>query len=88
MDSPCRPVTGNIALLLICVLVLGIYSFAQDLPTAKPETVGLSSERLERISTAVQKSIDDKRIAGAVTMVVRRGQELWCPNPPSRTERG
>jgi len=50
---------------------------AQDLPTAKPESVGLSAERLERIGTAVQKSVDDKRIAGAVTLVVRRGHVAW-----------
>ena len=47
---------------------------AQELPTAKPESVGLSSERLERISSAVQHDIDDKRIAGAVTLVMRRGR--------------
>jgi CubicO group peptidase (beta-lactamase class C family) len=50
---------------------------AQELPSAKPESVGLSSERLERISKAVQKDIDDKRIAGAVTLVMRRGQVAW-----------
>ena len=44
---------------------------------AKPEAVGLSSERLERISSAVQHEIDDKRIAGAVTLVVRRGKVAW-----------
>src|SRR6516164_1644559 len=30
---------------------------AQDLPTAKPESVGLSSERLERITGKVQQTI-------------------------------
>src|ERR1700746_1945022 len=44
---------------------------AQELPSAKPETVGLSSERLERITAKVQQTIDDKRIAGAVTLVAR-----------------
>ncbi|MGA2237097.1 MAG: serine hydrolase domain-containing protein [Terriglobales bacterium] len=43
----------------------------------KPETVGLSSERLERISSAVQRDIDNKRIAGAVTLVARRGHVAW-----------
>jgi CubicO group peptidase (beta-lactamase class C family) len=62
---------------LLYVLVLVASAFAQDLPAAKPETVGLSSERLDRISTAVQHSIDDKRIAGAVTLVVRRGHVAW-----------
>ncbi len=59
-------------LIFFCVLALFTAS-AQDVPVVKPETVGLSSERLERISSAVQRSIDDKRIAGAVTLVARRG---------------
>jgi CubicO group peptidase (beta-lactamase class C family) len=52
-------------------------AIAQDLPAAKPESLGLSSERLERIATVVQRNIDDKRIAGAVTLVVRHGQVAW-----------
>jgi CubicO group peptidase (beta-lactamase class C family) len=36
--------------------------------------VGLSSERLERIASAIQKSIDDGRIAGGVSLVARRGK--------------
>lgn len=62
---------------LVGAVVLAAISFAQDLRTVKPETVGLSSERLERIGAAVQRSIDDKRIAGAVTLVVRHGQIAW-----------
>ncbi|MFZ1132457.1 MAG: serine hydrolase domain-containing protein, partial [Terriglobales bacterium] len=64
-------------LMLVCTLFLAIAASAQNLPSAKPETVGLSAERLERISTAVQKSIDDKRLAGAVTLVVRHGRIAW-----------
>ncbi len=59
-----------------CLLVLST-ARAQEVPVVKPETVGLSSERLERISSAVQRSIDDKRIAGAVTLVARRGHVAW-----------
>jgi len=59
------------------VLVMAAAAVAQDIPIVKPETIGLSSERLERISAAVQRNIDDKRIAGAVTLVVRRGQVGW-----------
>jgi CubicO group peptidase (beta-lactamase class C family) len=62
---------------LIFVLVMAAASLAQQLPAAKPESVGLSSERLERIAATVQRSIDDKRIAGAVTLVVRRGRVAW-----------
>jgi len=50
---------------------------AQQLPTASPESVGLSSERLQRIAAAVDQSIQDKQIAGAVTMVVRHGKVAW-----------
>jgi CubicO group peptidase (beta-lactamase class C family) len=58
----------------VCILLLAATASAQDLPAGKPESVGLSSERLERISKAVQKDIDDKRIAGVVTLVMRHGQ--------------
>lgn len=62
---------------LLGFFVLVVAAAAQDLPTAKPEAVGLSSERLERIGATVQRSIDDKRIAGAVTLVVRHGKVAW-----------
>jgi CubicO group peptidase (beta-lactamase class C family) len=60
------------------VLVMAASSgIAQQLPTASPESVGLSSERLQRVASAVDQSIKDKQIAGAVTMVVRHGKVAW-----------
>jgi len=44
------------------------------LPTTSPETVGLLSDRLDRIGSNIQKSIDDARIAGAVSLVARHGK--------------
>jgi CubicO group peptidase (beta-lactamase class C family) len=67
----------KIVAVLLGLLVLKICAIGQDLPTGKPESVGLSSERLERIGTAVQHEIDDKRIAGAVTLVIRHGHVAW-----------
>ena len=46
-------------------------------PTATPEQVGLSSERLERISSAIQKSVEDGRIAGGVSLVARHGKVVY-----------
>ncbi len=63
--------------LLICLLGLAARGVAQEFPTEKPEAAGMSTERLERISKAVQQSIDDKRIAGAVTLVARHGHVVW-----------
>lgn len=62
---------------LLGVFVLNLFAIAQDLPAAKPESVGLSSDRLERIASSVQRNIDDKRISGAVTLVVRHGKVAW-----------
>ncbi len=62
---------------LLGVLILNACALAQDLPAGKPESVGLSSERLERIGAAVQRDIDQKRIAGAVTLVIRHGHVAW-----------
>ena len=62
---------------LLGFVVWNVVAVAQELTAAKPESVGLSSERLERIGAAVQRSIDEKRIAGAVTLVVRHGHMAW-----------
>jgi CubicO group peptidase (beta-lactamase class C family) len=40
----------------------------------RPESVGLSSERLARIRPALEKYIADDKIAGVVTLVARRGK--------------
>jgi CubicO group peptidase (beta-lactamase class C family) len=63
--------------LMTLLLAAALTAPAQELSTAKPESVGLSSERLERIATNVQRAIDEKRIAGAVTLVARRGHIAW-----------
>lgn len=66
-----------LAVVSLSVFVSSAVVIAQQLPTASPESVGLSSERLQRIATAVDQSIRDKEIAGAVTMVLRRGKVAW-----------
>lgn len=42
-----------------------------------PEKVGISSERLDRIRPVMQNYIDDKVIAGAITLVARQGQVAY-----------
>ncbi|MBP7777235.1 MAG: beta-lactamase family protein [Acidobacteria bacterium] len=52
--------------------------FAQGLPkAASPEAVGLSSERLARLTRAMQAAVDARQVAGTVTMVVRNGQVAY-----------
>jgi CubicO group peptidase (beta-lactamase class C family) len=45
-------------------------------PRAKPEEVGVSSERLARIHTAMQRYVDRGEVAGVVTLVARRGRVI------------
>lgn len=47
------------------------------LTDAKPESVGMSSERLQRIDAFLQKSVDQKDIPGAVAIVCRDGKIVY-----------
>ena len=47
------------------------------LPQAKPETLGLSPARLQRLSDAFKRDIDKGNIPGVTVMVARRGQIGW-----------
>ena len=47
---------------------------AQTLPAAKPEDVGVSSQRLDRIGQTVQQYVDQGKVSGVVTLVARKGQ--------------
>ncbi len=47
------------------------------LPQAKPESLGLSSVRLQRMSDAFKREIDKATIPGVTVMVARRGQIVW-----------
>ena len=48
-----------------------------SLPQAKPESVGLSPVRLQRMSDAFKREIDKGTLPGATVMVARRGQIGW-----------
>ena len=49
----------------------------QPLPHARPESLGLSSIRLQRMSDAFKREIDKGTLPGATVMVARRGQVGW-----------
>ncbi len=44
------------------------------IPLGRPEDVGLSAERLQRISQTVNRYIAEKQFSGAVTLVARKGK--------------
>src|SRR5688572_4719591 len=60
--------------IIAIVALMGLPLAAGTIPVAKPEEVGLSSERLQRIGEAVQRHIDAGNVSGAVTLVARKGR--------------
>src|SRR5882724_3552497 len=71
MRAPCS-VLALIAVTLQTALAAG----PQALPTAKAENVGMSTERLTRLSEGMKSLVDQGRLAGVVTMVARRGKVI------------
>jgi CubicO group peptidase (beta-lactamase class C family) len=65
------------SLLLLAVLVFLLPVSASALPSASPEEVGLSKERLARIGSALSRQIEAKSFPGAVAIVVRKGRVAY-----------
>ena len=60
-------------LVALCTLA-AVAAVGEEIPVAEPEAVGMSSERLLRIDTAMHRHIEAGNIQGAVTAVARRGK--------------
>jgi CubicO group peptidase (beta-lactamase class C family) len=65
--------TSLFVLISLIVALPGATS-AETPRAAKPEDVGISSQRLQRIHDLVQRSIDAENFSGAVTLVARNGK--------------
>jgi CubicO group peptidase (beta-lactamase class C family) len=63
-----------LVLLVLLLVVEGTGTAQTGFPTAAPESLGLSTERLGRLSKTMQEYVDQHRAAGIVTIVVRQGQ--------------
>ena len=75
---------------LLTLLLAAAPLQAQALPKApSSEAVGLSAERLGRITTVMRDAVRDKRVAGTVTLVLRDGQVAYFEAAGSQdAERG
>ena len=58
----------------ILLASVSLFAAADSTPIAKPETVGLSSARLERLAQAIKQDVDHGRMPGAVVAIARKGQ--------------
>jgi CubicO group peptidase (beta-lactamase class C family) len=66
-----------IPVIFTLILVFTAGAWAQGLPTAKPEQVGLSSERLDRITQTIRADVEKGRLPGAVVLIARKGRVAY-----------
>jgi CubicO group peptidase (beta-lactamase class C family) len=62
---------------VVVLLVQSAFVVTQKLPTASPESVGMSSARLARLTSVLDDYAKSKQIAGAVTLVARNGRVVY-----------
>jgi CubicO group peptidase (beta-lactamase class C family) len=67
----------NLLSLSLFFLLLVSSSWAQGLPTAEPEEVGLSADRLSRIEKVMKDYVSQKKIPGVVALVARKGKVAY-----------
>ena len=69
-----RPSSFRAVLILVLFVLSSVPTWGQVLSTAEPESVGMSSERLGRLTNTLEDYVSDERIAGAVAIVARKGK--------------
>jgi CubicO group peptidase (beta-lactamase class C family) len=62
---------------LLVVLVFPAFLHAETLPDAKPEDVGASAARLNRIDAVVEQSLKRGDAPGAVVLITHRGKVIF-----------
>lgn len=67
--------------IVVFYMALTVFSsslvFAQEIPKAKPEAVGMSADRLHRLNTIFQMYVDDEQLAGSVILIARQGKIVY-----------
>ena len=59
------------------LLVLVAQAVMGQLPLVRPESAGVSSERLAQINAVIEEEIANKRLPGAVVVAGRKGRVVW-----------
>jgi len=66
-----------LGVLVVSLSLCASIAWAQALPSARPEEVGLSADRLARIGKVLQGEIQAKKFPGAVAAVARKGRLVY-----------
>ncbi|MBM2803154.1 MAG: penicillin-binding protein [Deltaproteobacteria bacterium] len=63
--------------MVLAVLAVSTSLQAEQIPVAKPEAVGMSSPRLERIGQVLRADVESGRMPGAVVAIARKGKQVY-----------
>jgi len=80
MTSRLRHVLRTIlfgAALVALLTPIAVGAQQPPLPTAPPDTQGMSAARLARLNGAFKKEIEDKKVPGVVMMIARKGKLVF-----------
>ena len=91
MTSRLRHVLRTIlfgAALVALLTPIAVGAQQPPLPTAPPETQGMSAARLARLNGAFMKEIEDKKVPGVVMMIARKGKLVFTSAQGLRDPRG
>lgn len=66
-----------ITTLLLLFSFASVQVFAADYKMVKPESVGLSSKSLKNMDRLIDRYVEEKKIAGAVVLVARKGKVAY-----------
>jgi len=91
MTSRLRHVLRTIlfgAALVALLTPIAVGAQQPPLPTAPPDTQGMSAARLARLNGAFKKEIEDKKVPGVVMMIARKGKLVFTSAQGLRDPRG
>ena len=65
------------AFAFVCVAIVTSRLSAGELPTAKPEDVGMSSAKLAKVDDVMHELVETERLAGGIVMIARHGKVVY-----------
>src|SRR6186997_965810 len=67
----------HLSSIVLVMLLATAGAAAQSLPAAAPESVGMSSARLARLTAVMDQYAKERQVAGTVTLVARAGRVVY-----------
>ena len=58
----------------VMLVAVAFPALAADLPATRAEDVGMSTDRLTRVTGLARRYVDEGKLAGIVTLIARRGK--------------